>query len=64
MSRYYGFTVGQIKEMTMYQFDNYMQNIHTYEKLAQGEESEVETENYTEDEIGNIAKDYGINIPE
>ena len=50
--------------MTMYQFDNYMQNIHTYEKLAQGEGSEVETENYTDTEIENIAKDYGINIPE
>lgn len=49
--------------MTMYQFDNYMKNIHTYEKLAQGEESEV-TENYTENEIEDIAKDYGINIPE
>lgn len=64
MSRYYGFTIAQIKEMTMYQFDNYMQNIHTYEKLAQGEESEVETENYTENEIEDIAKDYGIQIPE
>lgn len=64
MSRYYGFTIGQIKEMTMYQFDNYMKNIHTYEKLAQGEGSEVETENYTDTEIENIAKDYGINIPE
>lgn len=50
--------------MTMYQFDNYMQNIHTYEKLAHGECPEVETENYSENEIENIAKDYGINIPE
>ncbi len=50
--------------MTMYQFDNYMQNIHTYEKLSQGEGSEVETENYSENEIEDIAKDYGINIPE
>ena len=50
--------------MTMYQFDNYMKNIHTYEKLAQGDASEVETENYTENEIESIAKDYGINIPE
>ncbi len=50
--------------MTMYQFDNYMQNIHTYEKLAQGEGSEIEAENYSENEIENIAKDYGINILE
>ena len=64
MSRYYGFTIGQIKEMTMYQFNIYMQNIHAYEKLAHGETSEVETENYTDNEIENIAKDYGINIPE
>ena len=41
-----------------------MQNIHAYEKLAHGETSEVETENYTDNEIENIAKDYGINIPE
>jgi len=49
--------------MTLYQFNEYMQNIHTYEKLSTGDKPE-ETESYTEDEIGNIAKDYGIKIPE
>ena len=51
--------------MTRYQFNSYMEEIHTYEKLSMGEEvEEAETENYTEKEIENIAKDYGINIPE
>ena len=49
--------------MTMYQFDTYMQNIHTYEKSIHGEET-GEVEDYSNNEIETIAKDYGINIPE
>lgn len=63
MSRYYGFTVEQIKQMTMYQFGEYMQNMNLYEKLSMGNEAEQEQEVYTETELIEIAQNHGIEIP-
>lgn len=62
MSRYYGFTIADIKKMTMYQYTQYMQNIHKYEMIANGEN--------TDDTVGeeadthDIARRHGINIPD
>lgn len=62
MSRYYGFTIADIKKMTMYQYTQYMQNIHKYEMIANGENTEGEDN--CEADTHDIARRRGINIPD
>jgi hypothetical protein len=63
MSKYYGFTVKEINNMTLYQFESYMENIHTYEKMANGEQADTAADDINRDSIDAVASRYGINIP-
>lgn len=62
MSRYYGFTIADIKKMTMYQYTQYMQNIHKYEMIANGENTDDTGSKETD--THDIARRHGINIPD
>ena len=63
MSKYYGFTPREINDMTLYQFESYMENIHTYEKMANGEQPCDVAGDTDRDGIDVVAHRYGINIP-
>jgi len=63
MSKYYGFTVKEINDMTLYQFESYMENIHTYEKMANGEQAVNVADDINRDSIDVVATRYGITIP-
>lgn len=64
LSRYYGFTAREIKELTVYQYKQYIHNIAEVENIFRGEGgSASKRESYTESEILDIANNYGMEIP-
>lgn len=64
LSRYYGFTAREIKELTVYQYKQYMHNIAEVENIFRGKgDSTSKKESYTENEILDIASNYGMEIP-
>ena len=63
LSRYYGFTIRDILKLTLYQFRAYMDNLNIYEDLMAGEKPE-EREVCTDEEIMDVVKKYGVEVPE
>lgn len=64
LSRYYGFAIGEIQELTVYQYKQYMHNIVEVENIFRGKgDSTSKRESYSESEILDIASNYGMEIP-
>jgi len=62
LSRYYGFTINQIADMSLYQFNSYMSDIPEIEKIFSGGQSKQKDITTTED-LMKMAKKRGIKTP-
>ena len=65
MSRYYGFTINEIGDMSIYQFNSYMGEIVEVEKMlsGSGEKEKGKTDTTTTEELIKGAKKLGIKTP-
>ena len=62
ISRYYGFTIDKIGDMSLYQFQSYLGNISEIEKMFSGGKSTKSIPTSTEDLI-RMAESKGLKIP-
>jgi hypothetical protein len=64
MSRYYGFTINEIGDMSIYQFNSYLGEIAEVEKMFSGGEAKPEgKDTTTTEELMKRAKKAGIKTP-
>lgn len=71
LSKYYGFSVTEIKTLTVYQYRSYLENILEIEKLFSGqatnkgdsEDEEEAGEELSVDELLQICRKHEIRIP-
>lgn len=62
MSRYYGFSIDKINDMSMYQFNSYLNDIAELEKMFSGGKS-TKKESISNKELINRAKKRGFMVP-
>ena len=63
MSRYYGFTINEIGDMSLYQFSSYLGEIIEVEKMLSGSGGKGKTDKTTTEELMKMAEKVGIKTP-
>ena len=62
MSRYYGFSVGEIGDMSVYQFSSYLDDITEIEELFSGGKT-TQKKSVSTEELINRARQKGLKVP-
>ena len=65
LSKYYGFSIDEINDMTIYQFQNYLNNIGEIEKMKSGDKSNKTDpiDPVSNEDLVNRAKKLGLKVP-
>jgi len=63
MSRYYGFTINEIGDMSIYQFNSYLGEIVEVEKMLSGNSGKGKSNTESTEDLMKRAKKAGIKIP-
>ena len=63
MSRYYGFTINEIGDISIYQFNSYLGEIPEIEKMLSGGGGKGKADKTTTEELMKMANKKGIKTP-
>jgi len=63
MSRYYGFTINEIGDMSIYQFSSYLGEIPEVEKMLSGNSGKGKTDKTSTEDLMKMANKKGIKTP-